>query len=421
MAFKVMIMGAGGRGLNAYGEYLKLHARDFEVIGVADPLPSRRAYAKKLFPEIRPEMLVDDWTKLLAMGPQADAVIVTTMEPLHAQIAIAFAELGCHILLEKPMAPTESECRNIVAVVKKTGVIFSVCHVLRYTPLYRAARKLVQEGAIGDVVHLQHVEDVPYWHFTHSFVRGHNHNSNKTSFVLLSKSCHDLDIIRFLIGRRCLRVQSFGSLKHFVRNNKPQQAGKALRCHECAYEPDCSYSTEKIYIHDAITQKRRGWLTGGLTPDQTAPGIRAALRTSPIGLCVYECDNNVCDHQIVNLDYDDGVTANFTMNGLSAGGRRTTIYGTRGELHADLDSGIVRWLDFKTEQWRSQRASELTGVIEEGHGGGDYGLMKEWTDAIRHSDPSRIITGAEETLETHLAVFAAERSRLSGKVEQITY
>ncbi len=418
---RVIILGAGGRGLNAYGEYLAKFAPDFEVVGAADPLPARLEYAKRLFPDIPSNRLVSDWRQLLDCGKIADAAIITTMEPLHAPIAIAAAGVGYHILLEKPMAPTEQACRDIVTAVKKARVIFAVCHVLRYTPFYRAIHELLAEGRIGQIVHVQHFEDVAYWHHTHSFVRGYNNNGDKTSFMLLSKSCHDIDILRYLIGRRCQRVQSFGSLMHFRRESKPREAGEAKRCHDCAYEPRCPYSTLKMYVRDRIATGNGGWMTGGLTKDQTVAGVTEALRTSPIGRCVYECDNNVVDHQIVNLEYDGGVTAGFTMSGFTEGGRRTIVQGTEGILRAELDGGRVRWLDFLTDTWHEVEASKLRGVIEEGHGGGDYGLMAEWTQALRTGDGSHIITGPDESLETHITTFAAERSRLNGTVETIAY
>lgn len=415
----ILIFGLGARGLDTYARYLASNAPSVEVVGVADPNPAKLEAARTLFPSLPDHRVQSDWRPLLAQGRIADAAIVSTHEPLHAPIAIACAEAGYHILLEKPMAPNEADCRAIAAAANRSGVMLAVCHVLRYTPFYRSIRSIIESGVLGEVVHVQHAENVATWHFTHSFVRGHSRNTDVGSFVLLSKSCHDIDILRFLIGRRCLRVQSFGGLKHFKRSAKPAEAGDAMRCTDCAYEPKCPYSALKIYVRDRAARGDTGWPTSMLTPEQTVDGVRRALREGPYGRCVYECDNNVADHQVVNLEYDGGITAAFTLSAFTEGGRRTVIEGTRGVLHADLATGSIRWMDFLTQTWHDAAPIVSPSDTDDGHGGGDGGLMRAWLAALATGDRSTIVSGADESLETHLTTFAAERSRLSGKVETI--
>ncbi|RPI63075.1 MAG: gfo/Idh/MocA family oxidoreductase, partial [Planctomycetaceae bacterium] len=377
----------------------------------------RRELAMKMFPAMKKEMVFADWREFVALGKVADAVIIATMENLHEPIAVACAELGYHILLEKPMAPTAQACRNIVAAAKKAGVIFAVCHELRYAPFYQKIRSIIAGGTLGEIVHIQHAEDVSYWHFSHSFVRGHNRNSKQTSFSLLSKSCHDVDIIRFLMGRRCLSVQSFGGLMHFTKSAKPVAAGDAARCTDCQFEPQCPFSAVKIYIHQGVNIGADAMPGESISRKFSTDELWKVLRTGPMGRCVYECDNDVADHQIVNFSYDGGRTASFTMSGFTEGGRVTSVHGTKGILRGELTKAVLRRYDFLTDKWHDESITDE--AAKGGHGGGDAVLMQQWLDAIASGDQSKLITGPDETLETHLATFAAEQSRLDGEVKPI--
>jgi len=412
---KVAIIGAGGRGLNAHGKgIVDDPGLGAEIVAVVDPKADRRELAMAMCPGLSREMAFADWRKFVDMGKVADAVVIATMEDLHEPIAVACARMGYHILLEKPMAPTADQCRRIVAEAKKAGVVFAVCHELRYAPFYQKIKAVSDSGVIGRVVHIQHVEDVAYWHFTHSYVRGHYSNSGRTSFSLLSKSCHDVDIIRYLMGRRCLAVQSFGGLLHFTKANKPAAAGQAVRCTDCPHEPSCPYSAVKIYVRKGINIGADAMPGESISRSLDADELTAALREGPMGRCVYECDNDVADHQVVNFTYEGGRTAAFTMSGFTEGGRRTSVQGTGGIIRGELGSGHIRRYDFLTDTWHDESV-----IAAGGHGGGDSSLMRQWLAAIRTGDQSRLLTGPDETLETHLTTFAAERSRLDGDVKTV--
>jgi len=417
---RIAIIGAGGRGLNAHGTYIAEHPdANAQVVAVVDPKPDRRDLARQMFPDLKDEMIFTEWERFVDLGKVADAVIIATLEDIHEPISVACSQLGYHILLEKPMAPTAEQCRAIVREAKSAGIIFAVCHVLRYTPFYRKIKAIVDSGALGEIIHIQHVEDVSYSHFTHSYVRGHYRSSETTSFSLLSKSCHDIDIIRYLLGEKCVRVQSFGSLLHFARANRPPEAGNAAWCTDCAYEPHCPYSAVKIYVRKGVRIGADAMPGESISRPLNTDELWTALREGIMGRCVYECDNDVVDHQVVNLVYEGGQTAAFTMAGFTEGGRKTSVLGTRGVLRGQLSGGSIRWCEFLTDEWHDESLSDDTPTG--GHAGGDPGMMREWLDAIRSGDQSKIITGSDETLETHLTTFAAERSRLDGDVKTIQY
>jgi predicted dehydrogenase len=295
---------------------------------------------------------------------------------------------------------------------------------LRYTRYTRQFKQLVDSGLIGDVVSVQHLEPVGYWHQAHSYVRGNWRNEHISSPMLLAKSCHDLDWIRHILGARCRAVSSFGSLKHFRRSEKPTAAGEAQHCLDCAYEPSCPYSAKRIYI-ETCARGYRGWPLDVVAAEPTVESLTEALQTGPYGRCVYECDNDVVDHQVVNLLFEGQQTATFTMTGFTQfAQRKTRLFGTRGELEGDGET--IRHFDFLTEQTHAfavegaGSATPAVGSLEvaplQGHGGGDYALMDSFISAVAENDPSRILSGPDESLETHLVVFAAEQARRENTV-----
>jgi predicted dehydrogenase len=421
MKRSVVIIGCGNRGLDAYGAWLARYGGPVQVVGLVDPKPERIALGRRLFPRVPEGAIHRDWRQFVRLPRQADAVIIATQDREHRGPALACARRGYQILLEKPMAPTEKECREIVRASGRAGVTLAVAHVLRYAPHFLCIRRLIDEGAVGEVVTVQHAEDVAYWHQAHSFVRGNWRNEGLSSFMLLAKSCHDLDLLRYYAGRRCLRVHSFGGLLHFRKERKPPEAGRSKLCLECAHEPRCPYSALKIYLRDRLRKGERGWPMSVLAADPQEESLLQALREGPYGRCVYECDNDVVDHQVVNLEYEGGVTATFTMSAFNEGGRKTVVQGSHGLIRAEQGRPI-RVLDFLSDRWRevSPEPPGPTAGRSEGHGGGDEGLMAAWTAALQTGDRRTIVSGPEESLETHLTVFAAERSRRLGRVQPVT-
>ncbi len=426
-----IVAGAGGRGMT-YSRFSEAHPDRLRIVGVAEPKVWNRESMKQMY-NLPSENVTSDWRDLASRPRMADMVIIATQDAMHADPAVAFAEKGYTILLEKPMAPTEAECQRIIRAVKENNVMFGVCHVLRYTRYTQVLKQVIDSGAIGEVVSAQHLEPVGYWHQAHSFVRGNWRNEKESSFMLLAKSCHDLDWLRYIIGTRCKSVSSFGALKHFTHAEKPAEAGAATRCLHCDHEPRCPYSAKKIYITDRLAKGDTGWPVNVLTPQPNMDTITEALETGPYGRCVYECDNDVVDHQVVNMLFEGGKTAVFTMTAFNrAAHRKTRIFGTRGEINGDGQN--IEIFDFLTDQTSvidtaaSATASAAASAAATsptangaasalgGHGGGDYGLMDHFIAAVSDNDPSRILSGPDESLETHRMVFAAEQARLENRV-----
>jgi len=410
----LIIVGAGDRGMNAYAPYSLAFPEKATIVAVAEPNEILRERAAEKY-SIPADRCYQDWREVAAQPKFADAVLVCTQDRHHAEPAIAFMKKGYHVQLEKPMAVTETDCRAIAETAKQTGVILAVCHVLRYTRYTKLLKKLLQTGAVGEIVTVRHLEPVGWWHQAHSFVRGNWRNTEQSTCMLMAKSCHDLDYLRYIVDRPCRRVSSFGSLKHFNKENQP--AGASDRCTTCPneIESQCPYSALTIYL----SRDPHYWPVSVLTTDHTPEGVMRALEEGPYGRCVYACDNDVVDHQTVNLEFEGGATAVFTMTAFNkARGRESYIMGTHGEVRGD---GRRIWhCDFRTGEEKEYDAdSENDGGILSGHGGGDYGMAEAFISAVAHNDPTRITSGADISLESHLMVFAAERARLNGSVEQV--
>lgn len=363
-------------------------------------------------------MLFEDWKPIAERPKFADAVVIATLDQMHAELVKVFSKLGYHILCEKPMATTIPECVDMVNDVESAPgqIIFGVGHVLRYSPYNRLVKEVLDTGAIGDIVNIQHMEPVGNQHFAHSFVRGNWSKEHETTFALMAKCCHDLDILSFyLSGLKPSRVQSFGSIGLFKKSRKPAAAGDATRCLECPAEADCIWSAKKIYVDpfEPGSTLRKGWAGVMLdNTDMTLENAKKALETSPYGVCVYEAGNDVVDHQTVNIEYDTGVTATMTMSAFSESecSRSTVIQGTKGELIGDMDTFTV--FDFLTRTKKTYSPDNGIGA----HGGGDAGLAASFVDAIQSSDQSYLGVTPEDVLNSHLVVFAAEKARRDGAV-----
>jgi len=340
-------------------------------------------------------------------------VIVSVLDHMHMEVVLAFAEQGYHILCEKPMATNLEDCLKIEEAVKKAGIIFGMGHVLRYSPYNKAVTEIVRSGTLGELVNAVHVEPVGYYHFAHSYVRGNWNKESETSFVLMTKCCHDIDILcHWLSPNTPSRVSSFGSLQHFRKSAKPAAAGDATRCLDCPMEKDCAYSAKKIYL-DPISRGNLGW--PGSTIIDGVPDIENmtdALRSGPFGKCVYESPNDVCDQQVVNLEFSNGATASFTMVAYTTAicQRQTRLHFTQGELIGNMKTFTVT--DFRTGQTTVHRPKLEGG----GHGGGDLGLIRTFVEAVRTGKQELLGTDVDEVLKSHLTVFAAEHSRREGKV-----
>jgi predicted dehydrogenase len=401
-----IVIGAGNRGTR-YAGYAASYSGSFNIVGVSDINEFRKNRMAERF-NIAPEHRFGDWSEVFTVPRFADAVIISTPDDLHHKPCMQALEMGYDVLLEKPIAQNEQECLDILQQARKYGRIVAVCHVLRYAPYFIAMRNLIKSGEVGEVVSIQHIEPIGALHMAHSYVRGNWHNSKETTPIILAKSCHDLDILPWMTGKKYSDISAFGDLMFYKRKNAPE--GSTERCLDCAVEKDCYFSAKRIYLDKKSYIYVFDFKSEGAARDRE---ITEYLRTTDYGRCVFRMNNDQCDHYVMNAKFTDGSTLAFSMEALTSyEGRHTRIMGTKGDIVGDMRT--FTHTDFLTGS-KSVWSTEKT----DGHGGGDARLVRDFIKAVSAKDESIITSSIEASVESHIAGFKAEKSRLSGKTEKM--
>lgn len=392
---KAIILGAGYRG-RAYAEYAAEHPDQLEIVGVADPVQANVIPAPRYW---------RDWRECLEDHPEADIVMVTMPDSLHHDPAIMALKAGYHLLLEKPISPTEKECREVIDCALENRRLVIVGHILRYTAYFAHIKALIDSGELGEVVSIAHQESAGFWKVAHSYVRGNWANSKKSSPIILAKCSHDFDLFVWWIGRKCRKVTSFGSIKLFRRDMMPR--GAARMCVDCPphIERRCVWSARNMYVdHDELKY---------LFADPSREAMQKLIEETEYGKCVYQSDNDVPDHQTVTMEFEGGATVSHVMTGFTEKNVRTTrIALTKGEIIGDGENLDICRFDGNTVETGVPSVFRIPNRSR--HGGGDFNLVSEMIRMLRRNDPDEIRETTEQALQSHLICFAAERSRLAG-------
>ncbi len=406
-----IVIGAGSRG-STYAGYARQYPGSLTITGVSDIQEERRIHMAEAH-QISGKYRFGDWSEVFKVPKFADAVIISTPDSLHYAPCMKALEMGYDVLLEKPIAQTIQQCYDIQQQAKKYNRIVGVCHVLRYAPYFLAMKNAIDSGAIGEIVSVQHFEPIRYHHMAHSYVRGNWHNSKETTPIILAKSCHDLDIIRLMVNRKCEQVSAFGDLMYYKKEHAPE--GSSDRCLNCRVEEQCPYSALKIYLRD-----KRYLYVFDLPEDKFLHEgiILEKLKKTNYGKCVFRCNNDQCDRYVVNLKFESGITAAFSMEAhTSSGGRKTRIMGTKGDITGDMKSfTITDFLTNKQTVW-NEDITDLPGY--QGHAGGDWGIVKDFVLAVSNHDENYLSSKIEVSVESHIIGFKAEESRLQNKIATI--
>ncbi|MDR0497144.1 MAG: Gfo/Idh/MocA family oxidoreductase [Treponema sp.] len=410
----IAIAGLGSRGRQVYAKYAEVNTQKIKTTAVADIIPERVKEAAETFmiPQANCFHSAGD---LLAAGKLADVLFICTPDADHYHTATTALDKGYHLLLEKPISTNPAECVNIARLAKELRRHVVVCHVLRYTSFYSKIKDIIDSGRIGEIVTIQAIENVGYYHHAHSFVRGNWRNSAETSPMILAKSCHDMDILLWLSGRHIQNVSSYGGLFYFRSEKAPE--GAAMRCLDnCKAKESCPYDAEKIYIsspHTGVAAGHTDWPNNVLASPATKESLLEAIKTGPYGRCVFHCDNNVVDHQVVNLEMEDKTTISFTMSAFTGAiSRHLKVMGTTGEINADMDTNLIKTQVFGQEP----ETTDITALAADlsGHGGGDFRMMDDLLKLLTEDGSS--LTSVDNSIESHLACFAAEYSRTHGGI-----
>lgn len=406
----VAIIGAGARGMYAYAPYFKQHEELGRVVAVAETHDTRREICVKEH-NIDEENIFRNWEDLLKEDKLADAIIIANNDESHYEPTKLALEKGYHVLLEKPMSNKLEDIVRLGELAKQyPNQVFMICHVLRYTTFFSKLKEIVESKELGDLVSIQHNENIGYWHFAHSFTRGNWRNSNETSPLILAKSCHDMDILLWLTGKKCKNISSFGHLTHM--RDKNFKYGMADRCLDCKVEEKCPYSAKKLYLSENPIFAKV------VHPEPTKKNLEIALKTGPYGRCVYKCDNNVVDHMVTILEFEDDITATFNLSAFTEDCNRTIkLMFTHGEVGGNH---IKNTIEVKKFEHFGQNTIKtiIPEEVEGGHGGGDYGIMKEFVKLVAENGGEGR-TSATKSVESHIMAFAAEYSRLNKEVVNI--
>lgn len=404
----VAVAGCGSRGQDTYTKVLLTMPDKVKIVAAADIDPEKLEGMRRLT-GIGPEACYASAEEMLSVPRLADVMLICTPDRCHYAEAKEALLKDYHLLLEKPIAPEADQCKELSDLALSRNRKVAVCHVLRYTPFYQKIKQLLDDGTIGDTVNIQAIESVCYWHQAHSFVRGNWRNAGLSSCMILQKCCHDMDMLLWLTGKHCRRVSSFGSLTLFKEENAPE--GSALRCLDCKVADSCPYNAVKFYL-DEFHRTGDDWPQNIVAFDPTEEKLLQALREGPYGRCVYHCDNDVVDHQVVNLELEDGSTCNFTMTAFTAhGGRTIRIGGTMGEIYGDMKANTIRVMRYGQED----EVIDVRKLADDfsGHGGGDAVMVREFVDLVRGEiGVSKTLTSIDRSVESHLVALAAEESRL---------
>ncbi len=418
---KTIIVGGGHRSLT-YAALSEIESDKMEIVGIADPDENRRKTIAERF-NIPCDKCFESAEELAAVPKFADAVINGTMDHIHIQTTIPLLKAGYDVLLEKPFAVNEKEARELVEAAEKYGRKIMVCFVLRYAPFYRKIKELILAGEIGDIISIQTNEYVSYHHMSTSHVRGKWNNSDRChSSMLLAKCCHDLDIMMWLMGDiKPKYVSSFGSNLQFVKENAPENSG--TRCLvDCPLVDECLYSAKRIYIDHPDRWSFYVWDALENIENPTIEDKINLLKTSPYGVCAYKSDNNVVDHQSVNVMFANGATGTHNMVGGTSYGTRTIhITGTKGVISGDFEKAKFTLSKIDPRPGCEHDDTEFDLKIDnDTHGGGDLDLVRDFVAYARNENPSVSCTDIHDSLSGHLVVFLADKSRENnGKPEEV--
>jgi predicted dehydrogenase len=413
---KLIVIGCGERA-RIYSTLAARQADKFQIVAGADPVVGRVERMRKI--SGNPDFMGFGSAKeILAEDKLADVAIIATQDSDHYESCRAALLKGYDVLLEKPAAQKVGEVLELNALAEKLNRRVMVCYVLRYTPFYRKVKEIIDSGILGDIISVNANEGVMPWHQAHSFVRGYWADTEKASPMIVAKCCHDMDILHWLIGRRCRKLSSFGALTYFRAENAP--AGAPARCTDgCPHQAECMYNAQR-YASDC----REPWLAQIFDRYATASEeeVESWLKESPWGRCVYHCDNTAVDHQIVSMDFDDEITVTFTMTAFERG-RHIEIYGTKAVLRAGEFYRGQSGADIHVIEHNGNQKSYTVEVADdEGnafHGGGDAGLINNLYAEMTNSDPAAASASLQNALHGHVIAFAAEEARLAGSVIEL--
>ena len=395
-----VIIGCGGRG-QIFAEYAKQNPDEMKVVAIAEKKDFIREKMKKEY-GLEDNYIFSDYKELLAKGKMGDVIFIATQDNQHIEPALLALSAGYkNLMVEKPIDRDLQKCLLLSKKAEEYGAKLQICHCLRFSPFYRKMKELIDSGVIGEVKHINQTEGVGYFHQAHSFVRGDWANEEKSSPMILAKCCHDMDLLVYLTGSHATQVSSYGLGGFFSEKNAPEGSGE--RCIDCAVSDKCPYNAVRIYEERPDTMAKNAVEKEGFS------NLEDAMRKGRYGICVFRCDNNVVDHQVSNIMFENGATANLTMTAFTKDfNRETRVMGTYGEIVGSFNDFEIYVKPFIGDEKKYE-----VERIDSGHGGADTVVVADFLASARGE--KEMCTPIDISIESHAMCEAAEVSRKTGK------
>jgi Oxidoreductase family, NAD-binding Rossmann fold len=401
---KLILIGAGNRGMETYAHWIKLNHPDVQFVAMADPNINKRLRFSHEY-NVPLESCYESWETLLENEKMADAAIIATQDFMHYEPTMKALSLGYHVLLEKPISGSKKELIALREHAKAQKKILSIAHVLRYSDFFGVIKHLLDEKIIGDLKSIQHEENIAYYHYAHSFVRGPWHRSDLANPIILAKACHDMDLMAWYVDSKCLRVSSFGAQNTLIPKNRPKGAPDRCGKH-CPHAATCPYEVHKLYQQDKalhlakIIKNEYGSLEKGLAE-------------SDYGRCVYSMDNDVMETQTTLLEFENGIHVSFHLSAFTDEiSRYLHLNGTEGEIRGNT---LTRSITVKRYDELEERFIQI-GESDSMHEGGDAGIVKGFIEEVMMNKIEDGRTSIDKSIMSHLMSLAAESSRKTHRV-----
>ena len=354
---KIGVIGYGSRlrGL-VQPDTLGVFDIPYRVAAVADPRHAEIARGGDAC--LQGCQFFDNADALLAQA-DLDGIMIGTRDYLHTEMACKVAARKLPLFLEKPVAITFEQARQLARTFADYQPPVVVSFPLRLSSIAQNVRELIAEGAIGTVEHVVAWNDVPYGH---GYNRMWYRNYDEAGGMWITKATHDLDVVNYLVGQRPASICAMSSRRVF-QGDKPAD----LHCRDCLELKTCPESTFNLFYQTIEAGDAR-------PREHDCCVFSAGLRNEDVGNCIVE--------------YDNGVQATYTQNFFvrhKAGRRGARLYGHKGTIHFDWYENVIRVYSHRLPTVTTVDFSASTL----GHFGGDRELLYDFLLAMTEGRPSR--------------------------------
>lgn len=404
----IAIVGAGLRGTYIYAQHINKKHEDINIIAVVEPKKGRRELFKNTF-DISYENVFESVEEMLKYTLDIDGIIIASGDDSHFYNAKVFLENGYNVLLENPLANTLDRIIKLKNLNNKdSNKILMSCNTLKNHEFFKVLKKEIYNNELGELISVEYSSNIGYSNFAHSYVRGNWRNHSDTSPLILNNASQDISILVDLIGSKCRKISSFGSLKHINKSNFKSYMSE--NCFTCKIEQKCPYSCKKIYLENET------YLKDAVHINPTKSNLQKILTDGPYGRCIYMCDNNVVDNMVNIIEFENKVIANLNINAFTNDfDKKIRLLFSHGEIEGSILNKNIKIKNFTDKEYKNIKLENQSNHYNE-----DFEFINIFINNIRGKNKSNLKIDINEELESHIVAFAAEYSRISDEVIYIS-